>query len=248
MKNEKNVLWIMTVGILCIAITPYLFTHLEFGIDFTSENTNNIGGTIGGITAPFTGLLGSFLVYYALLEQVKANKLIQKQLDEQKVSDEESKVVGYLKKQLEIINSDIIAIHFNFPPAKTNEVQTFQGNSLTGSDAIRKYLYILKSANRNCDSVLFAEYYQIDSIKHLLKLIDNFVKAVKIETISEKDKRYLKNEIKYHYISKIKIQFDLFEDNKSSKLAQCTVCNQNHQGIPDEFFDLVHSINTNLKC
>ncbi|OXB04663.1 hypothetical protein [Flavobacterium pectinovorum] len=236
----------MIAGILCIAVTPYLFTQLGVGIDFTSQNANNIGGTIGGITAPFTGLLGSLLVYYALLEQVKANKLIQKQLDEQKVSDEESKVVGYLKKQLEIINSDINAIHFNFSPTKTNEGQTFQGSTLNGSDAIRKYLYILKSANRNCDSVLFAEYYQIDSIKHLLKLIDNFVKTTIVETISEKDMRYLTNEIKYHYISKIKIQFDLFEEYKSTKLAQCRACNKYHQGIPNEFFDLTHSINKGL--
>lgn len=246
MKNEKTVLWIMFAGILLIVMTPFLFTHFGFGVDFTSSNTNNIGGTIGGITAPFTGILGSILVYFALKEQVLANKLIQKQLDEQKVTDEESKVVSYLKKQLEIINADINAIHFIFPPAKTNEGQTFQGNALTGSDAIRKYLAILKTANRNCDSTLFAEYYQIDSIKHLLILIDNFVNATIIESISEKDKRYLTNEIKYHYISKIKIQFDLFEDYKGSKLAQCRVCNNYHQGIPNEFFDLVHSINSNL--
>jgi hypothetical protein len=246
MKNEKTVLWIMFAGILLIVMTPFLFTHFGFGVDFTSSNTNNIGGTIGGITAPFTGILGSILVYFALKEQVLANKLIQKQLDEQKVTDEESKVVNYLIKQLHIINADINALHFIFRATKTNEGQAFQETALTGSDAIRKYLFMLKTVNRQCDSSLFSEYYQIDSIKQLLILIDNFVKATIIENISEKDKRYLTNEIKYHYISKIKIQFDLFEDHKSTKLAQCRVCNKYHQGIPDEFFDLAHSINNNL--
>lgn len=81
MKNEKTILWIMITGISCIVITPFLFTHFGSGIDFTSSNTNNIGGTVGGITAPFTGILGSILIYFALKEQVTANKLIQKQLD-----------------------------------------------------------------------------------------------------------------------------------------------------------------------
>jgi hypothetical protein len=246
MKNEKTILWIMITGIFCILITPFLFTQFGIGIDFTSSNTNNIGGTIGGITAPFTGILGSILVYFALKEQVLANKLIQIQLDEQKVSDEESKVASYLKKQLEIINNDLNKIHFTFPPRKSNEGQIFQEAPLIGSDAIRKYLFILKTNNRNCDSTLFDDYYQIKSIKQLLILINQFVESTLNENIPQKDKQYLISEIKYQYNSKIKIQFDLFEDANSSKFETCKLCNQNHTGIPEEYFKLIYSINNGL--
>ena len=247
MKNITRIEVIMIIGILLILFTPLLLTRSIGLFDFTSTEYSNIGSTIGGITAPFASLLGSILVYLALKAQIDANALIQEQLKKEEEGHIESKVVDYFKKQLEIINFDISHLHFKFKPQKSNEGQVFQEAELTGSDAVRKYLVILKTANRDCNNYVFNEYYQIESIKHLLILIDNFVKSILIENISEKDRYYLINEIKYLYVTKIKNQFDRFEEDKSSKVVEpCNNCNQYHKGIPDEFYDLIYSINSGL--
>lgn len=43
-------------------------------LDFLKE-TGPIGDTIGGLTAPIIGLIGSLLVYYSFKAQLRANKI-----------------------------------------------------------------------------------------------------------------------------------------------------------------------------
>lgn len=242
MKNEKTVLWIMFGGILLIVMTPFLFTHFGFGVDFTSLNTNNIGGTIGGITAPFTGILGSILVYFALKEQVLANKLIQKQLDEQKVTDEESKVVTYLKQQLDTINKDIEEFTL-VTKGKTGKVN----NKITGSQALFLYLDGYLKSDIHHDLDYSKRFYQVRNIKHYIFLINDFVNSINTEKIPENDKRYLTSAIKYHFVTKVKPQFDKFENEKTSNTEICTKCGIKHYGIPDELFEIIYSIDKGLK-
>lgn len=250
MKNEKSILWIMITGIFCILITPFLFTQFGIGLDFTSANTNNIGGTIGGITAPFTGILGSLLVYFALKEQVLANKLIQKQLDEQKQSDEESKVVTYLNQQLDIIIRDIEGFsyfHTEKQVVKDDEIEITR--IITGSSAIDKYLVLctLNPRKHGAPNIL-EDVYQLGQLKNLINLINEFIISTLSENISEKDRTYLLSLIKYLYTTKIKLHFDFYELNfKGDNLSQCEICQQYHEGIPVELYDVIDSINKNLK-
>lgn len=232
MKNDKIVVWVMVVGVLCIAITPYLFTHYGFGIDFTSDKTNNIGGTIGGITAPFAGILGSYLVYKALKAQLEANQFAQDQ-------NNETKIVTYLTSMLEMIKEDII----NFT------IQETRGDTISyyGNVAMNKFLNML-TLQRDCDVEPFEkDIYQIDNLKELLLLIDNFVETTLKEKITDKDKIYLLSIIRYHYITKIKHHFDFYSDYQRSQQAKCSICGEQHNGIPNEYFDMIKSINHNLK-
>lgn len=248
MKNQKTVLYIMIIGIICILLTPYLFTKFGLGVDLTSSNSNNIGGTIGGITAPFTGILGSLLVYFALREQVLANILIQKQLDEQKQSDDESKVVTYLKQQLDIIIKDIGNFYYlEKTPKKINGVKTESETIKKGSDAIYKYLAMYVSLNTHHNDENYSEdIYQLQQLENLITFIDDFVKATLTEKISKKDKTLLLAVIKYSYNTNIKLHFDYMVEHKSSNLKKCTVCQKYHFGIPDKLYEIIFSINNNL--
>lgn len=75
-KHEKVFLkrhWTLFLVILLILALPYIFTRdALFGISFS--NTGNIGDTIGGITAPFVGLVSIILLYITLYEQLKINR------------------------------------------------------------------------------------------------------------------------------------------------------------------------------
>ncbi len=71
----NNNVTITSVLLLIIAlISPYLFTLPCFWERFNFSETGSIGSTIGGITAPFIGLLNAFLLYKTLIEQVRYNQ------------------------------------------------------------------------------------------------------------------------------------------------------------------------------
>jgi hypothetical protein len=247
MKNEKTILWIMITGIFCIVITPFLFTHFGSGIDFTSSNTNNIGGTIGGITAPFTGILGSILVYFALKEQVTANKLIQRQLDEQKSSELENKVVTYLKQQLETIITDLEQFQLEQVTRKrVNNEPVEIHKTVKGTAAIHQLLEGYLQEGRSHDFNYTKEFRQAANLNYYLSLIDELVKSIRFEIIPTKDREYLLSAIKYHYVTKVKPIFEKFEENKNSNTEACRDCGLKHHGIPDELFEITSSINREL--
>jgi hypothetical protein len=70
--------------ILFIIMAPYLFTQLSLfpWIDF--DKTSSMGDTIGGITAPIIGVFSALLVYITFREQVKANAMQVKALNDDK--------------------------------------------------------------------------------------------------------------------------------------------------------------------
>tara|TARA_R110001583_G_scaffold82139_1_gene218265 strand:- start:972 stop:1709 length:738 start_codon:yes stop_codon:yes gene_type:complete len=61
------------VGAFAVIVLPFVFSQFSIGLDFTE--TGQIGDTIGGITAPFVGLVGAMLVYYSFKQQMIANKI-----------------------------------------------------------------------------------------------------------------------------------------------------------------------------
>lgn len=81
--KKRNVRNTLIFGVILTIISPFIFT-MDLSNCFSFSKTGDIGDTIGGITSPIVGLLGSVLVYYALKEQIKANKLINKQFKQQK--------------------------------------------------------------------------------------------------------------------------------------------------------------------
>lgn len=77
-KGEIYFLLIFLAIILCIPIITVLYFQKK-----TLDNSGIIGDTFGGITAPFLSFFGSLLVYSALKSQIKANKIITDQFEEQ---------------------------------------------------------------------------------------------------------------------------------------------------------------------
>jgi len=81
---KRNILLTVLISVLFTFCAPLLFTiklDVPF-FDFT--NTGQIGDTIGGITAPFINILNAILIYIAFTEQLKANNLLQGQIDIEK--------------------------------------------------------------------------------------------------------------------------------------------------------------------
>jgi hypothetical protein len=67
---------IFGLGIIIMTL-PALLTQTPFSL-FDFSSAGQIGDTIGGITAPFIGLLSAYLIYKAFKVQVDANKIQSK--------------------------------------------------------------------------------------------------------------------------------------------------------------------------
>ncbi len=78
MKRKNLPLFLLLGGFVLIVLTPFILTQCSTGIDFTSEATNNIGGTIGGTTAPIIGVVSIFLIYFTYHEQ-RQSSIFQEQ-------------------------------------------------------------------------------------------------------------------------------------------------------------------------
>lgn len=110
-KEIRNIDKISKIGIpiflLLIIVTPYIFTR-EFGLFDLSKN-GNIGSNIGGITAPFIGVLSALLIYISFKAQVKANRIqieaIVSQIEKNK-KDEDLKFIYFRLTELQSLNSD----------------------------------------------------------------------------------------------------------------------------------------------
>lgn len=106
-KNITPTDWV-AISILIIAISgmfvlPYWVTQKSWKYDLGVDDSNEIGDTLGGILGPFIGLISAFLVYLALREQIKANTLIQRQFEIEKLEKVEQAVLdGSLRNLSEI--------------------------------------------------------------------------------------------------------------------------------------------------
>ena len=63
----------LPIIIVFISFMPYILTRNLGFIDLTKDG--NIGSNIGGITAPFVGVLSAILMFFSFMIQIKANKL-----------------------------------------------------------------------------------------------------------------------------------------------------------------------------
>lgn len=87
-KHARTLLFLF----LIILLLPILLTQLPINIfDFTESG--QIGDTIGGITAPFIGVIAGYLTFLAFHEQYRANEKATKDLEKERF---ESKFYSFL--------------------------------------------------------------------------------------------------------------------------------------------------------
>ena len=104
-KETRHAKIALGAGIILMLFLPWLLTR-EFGI-ISFLNTGPIGDTIGGITAPISGLLGAYLVFLALKAQVKANEKIQDQIKSQEDKEERNQIQIFLDGIISLTKAEI---------------------------------------------------------------------------------------------------------------------------------------------
>ena len=153
---------------------PLLLTRDWSGISFMK--TGPIGDTIGGITAPISGLLGAYLVFLALKAQVKANEIIQDQIRVQKSDELLMEIYKHLKERIDDFNYEIkYRRKINGKEVESRIIQH------RGSTGIVKFLEDKTSLSRRGKPFIQAspELSTILSVLYILNQLLNKIKAYK---------------------------------------------------------------------
>ncbi len=115
-KTLGRAKWLLLIGGLVILIMPFLLTEYFFHERFNFSVTRQLGDTIGGITALFLNLIGAVLVFYALQAQVKANELIQYQIDKDNDAKDCENEAQNLNQLYSYLTDNINSFHFTTLP------------------------------------------------------------------------------------------------------------------------------------
>jgi hypothetical protein len=182
-------------GIALMLILPWLLTQSWSGISFIK--TGPIGDTIGGITAPISGLLGAYLVFLALKAQVKANEKIQEQI---KIQDEKE------LKNRSITRIESLIGHFGNTIEKAMYRRRGLGpredGDIFGPEGIKRFIsdYTVESVFFKEDPSLSPIFLTLNSIlMNAHYIVDQITKS----NIHADDKKYFINILSLHFYPKV---------------------------------------------
>ena len=181
------------VGVLCFGIFLFLIllwiTSPASSPTFDFSNTGQIGDTIAGITAPFIGVLGAVLVYISFLEQVKANKIQKRALDEEiKRSRNERNFNTYLDIYKEL----------------KDDFYNLSYKDKNGIEAISQYCYDFEYETRNKTYIIFWLNNEIrNEYSFLLNIFNSLYYKIDESELNKSDLTLLYDIMYVFYINKL---------------------------------------------
>jgi hypothetical protein len=149
-KVEKDLLalltdlpiWLVFAALAFIVLIPLAILIVRAFISNDSIDSlkpNEIGDMMGGITAPFVGVLNAVLVYHAFRQQLLANKLQREAIEKEQARYESQRDFEILAKLAEKIEERIKEISYTID-VKGEGSQEIKSTQFYGCTAINVFL------------------------------------------------------------------------------------------------------------
>lgn len=164
-KLDQYAWYIGGVGMIFLFGFTIFATQFHIWFDFT--NTGQIGDTIGGLTTPIIGIFSALLIYFSFRAQIKANYIVQSQIDRQRLEETEKREYNY---QMEICNHVKEMIN-NYDKI----YKRFNDSDLKGPIALSIILKSLINKKEND----FVDENLLKSLYKILYPIDSVIKSFK---------------------------------------------------------------------
>lgn len=234
----------LIIGILLLFVCPFLFTR-NFWL-FSFSTTGQIGDTIGGITAPITGLLGAYLVYLALMAQVKANQIIQHQINEQKSDESVKQAIINLYEHYKILREEIVGFeHINGfsreksedegSSSKRTEYPVYRG-TMGIFEYLREFNEQVPFEGRHDDPSL-TSLPQMAEIIQFLQFFVVFSNMIDNAKIPPNEKHLFTNLISHLFYSKVAPSIEYYQSN-----SECSKCGEKHgKLLPELYFQTLEA-------
>lgn len=204
----------LIIGIVLMLFLPWLLTHFSSFISF-DVTTGPIGDTIGGITAPISGLLGAYLVFLALKAQVKANDKIQDQIKSQEEREERNQIQVFLDGIINLIKGEIEKFSFvieEYDPEFDQPINI----PYHGEDALIHFVETLASYRAKRDPCVNYSY-QYKKVERIFNLFDLFLNKLENSDFEKINIEYNLFKLEYQLFKGIEEQVIEFSDRNWSK-------------------------------
>jgi len=242
-KSLRRAKWMLLFGGLVILIMPFMLTGQYFNERFNFSVTGQIGDTIGGITAPFLNLIGAFLVFYALQAQVKANELIQDQIDKDNEAKECENEAQNLNQLYSYLTDNINSFHFKtFRIEQLKNIEeTDTKTEFSGGEAFYHLFSQIRCHYHGTQEELHSNQ-AVSELLSILKIMDLLLD--KLQNTKSKNKEILTTLVRHLFDYKIVTRIRA-ENEADLQVVFCEVCDSNH-GLPDDLRNLILQIRQKL--
>jgi len=241
MSNEiKTATWVLAIGGVLLLIAPSILS-LSSSIGNFDASTGVIGDTIGGITAPISNIIGAILVYLALRAQIKANEIVQKQIDRQEIKENKRELSEQIHRLYNTLEENIK----NYSFKGFNSEYDYDENDLKeykGSDGIHKFFRTIRCDFHQEPDVLL-ETTCVTELLSILQLCTIILE--KLDKSDIQDKELLQTLTRHQFEYRI---YPALKNLDESDIVPyyCSDC-QCHHGIPEILLNEIQQIKNLLK-
>lgn len=197
--EELKWLTYIAISLAIISIIAILIAGACLPRWFGDEVAPGIGDRIGGVTAPFIGLLNAVLVYMAFWQQKKANEEIREEMKRQKDDFDKEKFLESLRHKFEDLKEEISSISYE----SMQLAKVWRGSEFFFKiDSLRSAV-----GKGNIDS-LHSISYDLDlgkidaSMYFILLSFESMIESIESSPISLDEKRSWMDRVSYLYRSK----------------------------------------------
>lgn len=200
---------------------------------FNYSNYGTTGDAIGGMTAPLVNLIGAFLVFLALRAQIKANEIVQGQIDE---NAKEKALENYnkeLNRLFEYFEKNISSIEF------VND----GGTLYKGTKAVTQILDETLLLNHvNLKIFPIPEYASVFSS---LRLCEMLIDKIRISKATIEEREYINELVSHCFYTYYFIAQESSIGKYKKYNRKCLDCGKLHD-LPDDHIKLVKKIEAAL--
>jgi uncharacterized membrane protein len=254
-KSIDSVKWYLYIGIALVIFSPIILTRMAPIEAFNFSSTGQIGDTIGGITAPIVNLIGAVLVFYALKAQIKANKIVQDQLDKDRAERELEKETENLNMLYAYLSESVNNFKFTtFDEGLTShysaaistskdleEVDTAHLTEVSGSQAFQRFWEQIICGYHSPMDYLLKEP-SVGEVSSILSILIELLDRIDNSKINNREilMTLLTHQFNYRIIHTI-----MHKPDSELEIKFCSECNAEH-GVPDTIFKKIQFIKSKL--
>ena len=234
-KSENNlVICFLIIGILLTFIVPLLLPLLPLR---HLKDFGEIGDAFGGIANPIAQIVGFVVLYLALRAQIKANSILQMQVNAENTKEMQRRGVKLIHELYTFLENNINTFSYEAKFEGSNGMQVLHGRR-----AIRCFIDDIEDMNidlHNAEQLLQKD--GVREILSILRIAENTLDRIKDADIDESDKLFYIDLMKHELTFSIFPYTDL-DESANLKLAVCEECHEPHGNYPPLIFDKLQQL------
>lgn len=233
--SENNyVICLLVIGTLLTILVPLMLPLLPLR---HLKDFGDIGDAFGGIANPIAQIVGFVLLYLALQAQIKANSILQMQVNAENTKEMQRRSVKLIHELYTFLENNINTFSYEDRFEGADKMQVLHGRR-----AIRCFIDDIEDMNIDLHNV--EQLLQQDGVREILSILriaENILDRINHADIDDNDKLF------YIDLMKHELTFSIFpytnlDESANLKLEICKDCHEPHGNYPPLIFDKLQQL------